>query len=110
MLSTHVLDMALGVPAIGLKVTLARLKGREWQFLAEKVTNGDGRIADFFDEPGQFGIGNYRLSFDVVPYFKASDRPCFYRRVQISFIVQRIEHFHVPLLLAPYGYSTYRGT
>lgn len=104
-LSTHVLDTSLGRPAAGIRVTL--LRGDE--VLGEATTDNDGRARDF--APKSLTAGDYRLRFDVEPYFRRSGREGFYRSITIEFIVRAaVEHYHVPLLLNPFGYSTYRGS
>jgi 5-hydroxyisourate hydrolase len=110
-ITTHVLDTALGVPAVGLDVTLDLLEGDgHFTRLAQKVTDTHGRITDLLP-PGGLLPRTYRLTFDTGPYFLASSRPMFYPYVKVIFTVQNaVEHFHIPLLLSPFGYSTYRGT
>jgi 5-hydroxyisourate hydrolase len=113
-LSTHVLDSATGRPAEGMAVTLAvgaeadRSGGPLWLPLGVGVTDPDGRFNKW--EPGLRGPGNYRLTFDTERWFAARDRECFYPEVTITFTVNADVHYHVPLLLAPYAYSTYRGS
>jgi 5-hydroxyisourate hydrolase len=111
-ITTHVLDTALGRPAVGLDVTLDRLEtdGR-FTRLAERFTNEQGRIADFLAPGSLEPDRTYRLTFDTGPYFAASGRPMFYPYVKVIFtVLDAREHYHVPLLLSPFGYSTYRGT
>jgi 5-hydroxyisourate hydrolase len=104
-LSTHVLDTSLGKPAAGIRVTL--LRGE--QVCGEAMTDVDGRARDFAKAPLE--SGEYRLRFEVLPYFRLTNREAFYRTITIDFIVRAAdEHYHVPLLLTPYGYSTYRGS
>lgn len=103
-LSTHVLDTSLGKPAAGIRVTL--LHGEK--VLGEATTDGDGRARDFSAplEPGE-----YRLRFEVHPYFRTTGREAFYRVVTVEFVIRAgEEHYHVALLLNPFGYSTYRGS
>jgi 5-hydroxyisourate hydrolase len=103
-LSTHVLDTSLGKPAGGIRVTLMRGE----QSLGEGTTDADGRARDFGKllEPG-----DYRLRFDVEAYFQKSGRESFYKSITIDFVVfPGNHHYHVPLLLSPFGYSTYRGS
>jgi 5-hydroxyisourate hydrolase len=103
-LSTHVLDTSLGRPASGIRITL--LRGE--QVCGEAITDGDGRARDFAKalEPG-----DYRLRFEVHPYFRTTGREAFYRTITIDFVVLPADaHYHVPLLLNPFGYSTYRGS
>jgi 5-hydroxyisourate hydrolase len=103
-LSTHVLDTSLGKPATGIRVTL--LRGD--QVIGEATTDADGRAKDF---SGKLEAGDYRLRFDIEPYFQKSGREGFYRTISIDFVVRSaVEHYHVPLLLNPFGYSTYRGS
>jgi 5-hydroxyisourate hydrolase len=110
-ITSHVLDTATGRPAVGLRVRLDVLDadGRA-RTLAERVTNDQGRITDFVP-PGTLGAQTYRLTFDTGGYFTASGRPQFYPHVDVVFTVADAdEHHHIPLLLSPFGYSTYRGT
>jgi 5-hydroxyisourate hydrolase len=102
--STHILDTSLGKPAAGIRVTL--LRGD--RVCGEATTDGDGRARDFAPplEPGE-----YRLRFEVHPWFLSSGREAFYRSISVDFVVRAAgEHYHVPLLLSPFGYSTYRGS
>ena len=103
-LSTHVLDATLGIPAAGVPVRLAR----GGVTLAEAATDGDGRVRELgaLTEPG-----DYRLTFDTGAYFAAAGQRGFYPEVTIAFTVTDLSaHHHVPLLLSPYAYSTYRGS
>ena len=108
-ISTHVLDTARGRPAAGVAVTLSRRANGAWAAVAEAVTDADGRVKEF--APGRIEPGEYRLEFDSEAYFEASGTPTFYPEVSVVFTVADAgaDH-HVPLLLAPFGYSTYRGT
>ena len=104
-LSTHVLDTALGKPAAGIRVAL--LRGE--QKLGEATTDADGRARDLVKS--QLDAGEYRLRFETEEYFRKSGRESFYRSITIDFVVRAAgEHYHVPLLLSPFGYSTYRGS
>lgn len=103
-LSTHVLDTSLGKPAAGIRVTLMRGE----QAVGEATTDADGRARDLVE---QLEAGDYRLRFDVEPYFRKSGREGFFTSIAIDFVVRSTgEHYHVPLLLSPFGYSTYRGS
>lgn len=105
-LSTHVLDTALGRPAPGIRVTLSR-GGKE---IGSAVTDADGRAKDLQGTP-PLAEGAYALTFAVGAYFAAAQRETFYDMIVIEFTVGTSErHFHVPLLLSPFGYSTYRGS
>jgi len=99
-ISTHVLDTAKGRPAGGVAVTLENDRG----VIARGTTNADGRLK-LLDDPPE--AGTYRITFDTGAY----DANCFFPRVVIEFIVRAgAQHYHVPLLLSPFGYSTYRGS
>ena len=111
MISSHVLDTALGRPAAGVPVRLERLEpDGAWGVLGEGVTNADGRVSDFL-RGAELAAGSYRLCFATEAYFLGSGRPCFFPHVDVVF---RVEHagtrLHIPLLLSPFGYSTYRGS
>lgn len=104
--TTHVLDAALGRPAAGISVALC---GPDGDVLASSETNADGRIADL--GPDELPAGYYRLEFETGSYFAATDRPTFYPRITVEFVVSDpVAHYHVPLLLSPFAYSTYRGS
>jgi 5-hydroxyisourate hydrolase len=108
-LSTHVLDATSGRPAAGVRVVLARRDGDRWQPLAEAVTDDDGRARDL--APGGLGAGVYRLVFATGDYFAATGQTGFYPEVPVVFEVTDTErHHHVPLLLSPFAFSTYRGS
>jgi len=110
-ITSHVLDTALGKPAhdLGLRLELQVADG-SWRTLAERRTNRDGRVADLL-APGSLARGRYRVVFDTGAYLKATGQPVFYPSVEIVFeVAAEAEHYHIPLLLSPYGYSTYRGS
>jgi 5-hydroxyisourate hydrolase len=105
-ISTHVLDTARGRPATGVAVTLEQ--GPDWIEVGSGSTGDDGRIAEV-GSPG--APGSYRLRFATGPYFESAGTAAFFPEVTVQFTVARPEeHFHVPLLLSPFGYSTYRGS
>ncbi|QII06835.1 hydroxyisourate hydrolase [Rhodococcoides fascians A25f] len=105
-LSTHVLDATSGTPAVGMRVRLFHPEKGE---ISTATTDGDGRIGEVV--PGPIDRGVYRLSFDTGDYFEATSTPSFYPEVSISFTVTDPDaHYHVPLLLSPFAYSTYRGS
>lgn len=107
-ISTHVLDTSSGKAAAGVPVTLARESDGVWTALAEAVTDADGRCKELFGAEGVFA-GRYRLNFDVAAYF--GERASLYPEVTITFQVPVDgASYHIPLLLSPFGYSTYRGT
>jgi 5-hydroxyisourate hydrolase len=105
-LTTHVLDAASGRPAVGVSV---RLEDMDGAVLGTGSTDTDGRIKNLVDAP--VGPGNYRLVFDTAAYHESVGTKGFYPEVIISFTVtDQEQHHHVPLLLAPFAYSTYRGS
>lgn len=109
-LTTHVLDISLGRPARGVAVILEMRDGDGFRELARSATNADGRVVDLL-EPGKLAKGIHRLRFATGAYFAHDGRSCFYPEVAIVFeVTQADEHHHVPLLLSPFGYSTYRGS
>jgi 5-hydroxyisourate hydrolase len=113
-LTTHVLDTARGCPAQGLEIALYRIDGETRVHLATVVTNSDGRSdAPILPEAG-FAPGTYELVFQVGAYLDAigtaPETPRFLDAVPIRFGMSEAAHYHVPLLLSPFGYSTYRGS
>lgn len=110
-ITTHVLDTNLGKPAAGLKITLSqRDDDGNYNTLASGFTNDDGRIADLLS-PGSLQKGTYRMHFDTGAYFRTLKTNTFYPEAIITFEISATdEHYHVPLLLSPFGYSTYRGS
>lgn len=109
-LSTHVLDIAAGRPAAAVAVRLQRLDGAAWIDVSSAATNADGRVPTLVPPGVEARGGVYRLTFDVAAYFAARQQETFYTTVAIDFVARdEQQHYHVPLLLSPYGYSTYRG-
>lgn len=110
-ISTHVLDTALGRPAAGVRVTLSRwsLDGVE-QPIGGGSTDVDGRVRDLVEPGVTLGAGRHRLRFEVEEYFALTGREAFYPYVDVAFVLGADAHYHVPLLLAPFGYATYRGS
>ena len=113
-LTTHVLDTARGCPASGLKLALYRLNGSKRRLLKEAVTNDDGRVDGPILEGDDFTVGTYELEFDAGGYFDAAGFELpdqkFLDQVVLRFgISNAAEHYHVPLLLSPFSYATYRG-
>lgn len=110
-ITTHVLDTALGEPAGGVPVLLERLPDDEAPYVAGRgVTDEDGRIRDLLP-PGALKTGLYRLTFDTGAYLAAQELEYFFPQVSVVFRVDDVHRqYHVPLLLSPYGYATYRGS
>jgi 5-hydroxyisourate hydrolase len=111
-ITTHVLDTMLGQPARGIFVVLEHLEGNGAATpVGSGTTDNDGRIADLLFQGGVLDQGTYRLRFATGPYFAAARRDTFYPEVTIQFVVRSgAQHYHVPLLLSPFGYTTYRGS
>lgn len=109
-ISTHILDTARGIPAQGIRVTLQSASGSDWKDLATAATDADGRIPGLLPHGTELAEGTYRLRFDVSAYFSEQRTRSFYPYVEVVFELGNEGHYHVPLLLSPWGYSTYRGS
>jgi 5-hydroxyisourate hydrolase len=113
-LTTHVLDTASGLPAAGLKIVLYRVSGNSHRKIKEAVTNADGRCDAPLLEGKAFQTGQYELIFFAGDYLRGAKvklpDPPFLDQIPIRFGMAEARHYHVPLLLSPYGYSTYRGS
>ena len=108
-ITTHVLDTSRGRPAAGVPLLLERALDSRWQPVGRGATDGDGRACDLLSSALE--EGRYRLTFDTGAYFRAVGETGFYPEVSVTFVVSDgEEHYHVPLLLSPFGYSTYRGS
>ena len=109
-ITTHVLDTSLGRPAAGVAIALERLRGGNWEPVGSGKTDADGRLRTLTGDAA-IEAGTYRLTFKTGVYFRTSGRQTFFPEVTILFDVpDGGQHFHVPLLLSPFGYSTYRGS
>ncbi|KAF5276468.1 hypothetical protein FQA39_LY06537 [Lamprigera yunnana] len=109
-ISTHVLDTSKGYPVAGLQVSLYKLIDGRWTYINEGVTNTDGRFSNFV-ERSDFTPGRYKLHFDVDRFFEAKKQDTLYPFIEIVFDCKMpLDHYHVPLLLSPFGYTTYRGS
>jgi len=111
-ITTHVLDTAAGRPAVDVAVTLELLEADgAWRLIAEGRTDNNGRIGDLLAPEWPFAAATYRLHFDIGAYFAAQDRDTLYPYAEIVFrCADASQHYHVPLPLSPFGYSTYRGS
>ncbi len=114
-LTTHVLDTAQGKPGAGIRITLHRNLGERYALVADAVTNADGRCDAPLLEGAAFSVGRYRLVFACGEYFAAQGLPVgdppFVDEVVLAFgVADAAQHYHVPLLVTPWGYSTYRGS
>jgi len=106
--TTHVLDTALGRPAAGVPVLLMQVSPDDPRVLGDAVTDADGRVAEL--GPDHLDQGTYQLVFDTAAYADATGQQCFFPEVTLTFLVADASHHHVPLLLSPFAYSTYRGS
>lgn len=110
-ITTHVLDTARGRPAAGIAVRLEHWASHVWIVVGDGVTSSDGRQRNLVPDGQSVDAGRYRLTFDAGGYFRATGVPGFYPEILIVFeVTDPSQHYHVPLLLSPYGYSTYRGS
>ena len=110
-ITTHILDTSRGRPAAGVRVVLEGLYGHQWMSLGSGVTNDDGRVSDLLSEDAPLEAGTFRLRFEVGDYFETLGLESFYPFVEVVFHLRDPDqHYHVPLLLNPFGYSTYRGS
>lgn len=109
-LSVHVLDQQSGQPGARIAVTLEQRKGTEWIQLASGVTNEQGRIPALYPEGKAMAAGDYRIVFRTGEHFARKGQASFFPRIPVEFTVDApTQHYHIPLLLSPFGYSTYRG-
>ena len=110
-ITTHILDVSRGVTARGVPVVLERETSSGWEIIGKGATDEDGRLRDLLDASAILKAGNYRLTFDTKMYFAGQQIESFYPQVVVAFTVQdAAQHYHLPLLLSPFGYSTYRGS
>lgn len=108
--TTHVLDTTTGIPAKAVQITMKEFVGGVWKPIAVGITNLDGRIADLLPPARKLKEGRYLMLFDTDNYYKSQGQTGFYPEVGIQFWISNHEHYHVPLLINPYGYTTYRGS
>jgi 5-hydroxyisourate hydrolase len=110
-ISTHVLDLALGKPASNVPVRLEKLEPSGWRLLISERTDQDGRCLQLLPDAEKLSPGHYRLAFDTAAYFATQKAKALYPAVEVTFQVRDGEaQFHIPLLLSPNGYTTYRGS
>jgi 5-hydroxyisourate hydrolase len=110
-ITTHVLDVSMGRPAAGVAVVLEHEHPNGWHVLTRARTDDDGRVRNLMADDAKLVAGTYRLSFEVGAYFAKRGTASFYPSITIAFsVAEASEHHHVPLLLSPYGYTTYRGS
>ena len=111
-ITTHVLDLSRGYPAAGVRVALEQGSANEqWRRVGDGVTDGNGRLSTLLPASSELAPGIYRLSFETGAYFQEQGLPTFFPHVVVMFVVSDTSrHYHVPILVSPFGYSTYRGS
>lgn len=109
-ITTHILDTSLGKPAEGVQIKLQQKNGDHWETIASGRTNSDGRLANLLEAGKAVAPGIYRMFFETGSYYKELNIKTFYPEVGIVFETFDEAHYHVPLLLNPFGFSTYRGS
>ena len=110
-ITTHVLDTSQGKPAEGIRISLQKPMGKDqWETIASGTTNADGRVAALLPADMVIAPGVYRMLFETQSYFENQKIKSFYPYITIVFETFDTAHYHVPLLLNPFGYSTYRGS
>jgi hydroxyisourate hydrolase len=110
MITTHVLDTALGRPGKAIAIELERAEHNIWHLVGAGITDDDGRLRTLTPQ-GPVQPGTYRIRFQTGLYFEAQNTPGFFPVIEIQFtVLDGAQHYHVPLLLSPYGFSTYRGS
>ncbi len=109
-ITTHVLDTSIGLPGKNITIRLMSKQNNNWQTIAQGITNNDGRIPDLLPQEKNLKPDTYKMVFETKPYYDKMNIKTFYPEVEIIFNTFDEEHYHVPLLLNPFGYSTYRGS
>lgn len=109
-LSSHILDVSKGSPAVGVAIKLEKFSegSKTWTVVEEKNTDDNGRITDFLPS-NKDNLGIYKLTYFTSPYFKKNNTESFYPYIEVVFQIKDKNHYHVPITLSAYGYSTYRG-
>jgi 5-hydroxyisourate hydrolase len=109
-LSSHILDISRGMPVSGVSIRLEKIdtNNKKWSTIDEKITDANGRIADFLSSENS-NEGVYKLTYLIADYFKSQNIQSFYPFIEVVFEIKDSKHYHVPITLSAYGYSTYRG-
>ena len=109
-LSSHILDVSKGMPATGVTIKLEKYneQTKNWSFVDEKITDNNGRITDFLPSE-KTNLGIYKLTYFTSDYFKKNNTESFYPFIEVVFQIKDANHYHVPITLSAFGYSTYRG-
>ena len=110
-LSSHILDISKGMPASGVPIRLEKMdtNKKTWSVIEEKVTDANGRITDFLSSDRSNNVGIYKLTYLTADYFKRQNIESFYPFIEVVFEIKDSKHYHVPITLSAYGYSTYKG-
>jgi 5-hydroxyisourate hydrolase len=110
-ITTHILDTAKGCPAAGVAISIEIEQNGSWTKLSSGITNKDGRVTDLLPHDKPLEAGRYRMRFETGMYFADNNLEGFYPYVEVVFDIKSTDqHYHVPLLLSPFGFSTYRGS
>jgi 5-hydroxyisourate hydrolase len=110
-ITTHILDTARGTPAESIEIILFCQNDRDWQKIGSGKTDSDGRVKDLCKDRPNLTAGTYKMHFNTKQYFSATGDALFYPYAEVVFIIDKSDqHYHIPLLLSPFGYSTYRGS
>ena len=109
-LTTHILDTTKGKPAQGVRISLHQQHEEDWKEIGLGTTNNDGRVMDLLKKDALLSLGIYKMRFETGEYFDKQGIQSFYPFVEIIFNITAQEHYHIPLLISPHGYSTYRGS
>ena len=111
-LSTHILDVSKGIPAKNVSIKLEKMNNaaKTWVFISEKKTNENGRISDFLPIDKMNNIGIYKFTFYTKTYFSKQGIESFYPFIEVTFKIEGNNHFHVPITLSAFGFSTYKGS
>jgi 5-hydroxyisourate hydrolase / 2-oxo-4-hydroxy-4-carboxy-5-ureidoimidazoline decarboxylase len=109
-ITTHVLDTSTGMPGKNISIRLQAKSNNVWQTIAQGITNADGRIPDLLPQEKTFKPDTYKMVFDTRSYYSSQNLKTFYPEVEIQFTTFDETHYHVPLLINPFGYNTYRGS
>ncbi len=109
-LSSHILDITAGTAVPGVQINLSKQDAQgQWQMVDSKFTDAQGRIKDFLQKGSNSNEGIYKLSYFTAPYFEKKGQKSFYPFIEVIFEISGEDHYHVPITLSPFGYSTYRG-
>ena len=109
-LSVHVLNLESGTPSANVKVVLEAQQGENWVKLNEATTNEQGRISELYPKDSNLKKGVYKVTFETGNWYKSKNQRSFFPEVPVVFVIDgQLDHYHIPLLISPYGYSTYRG-